>query len=247
MTDVFRSTEQVAMPWGTMAYGRRQGNGPTLVLLHGGGCDPTDWQGVAERLPHDWDLVWMDFRGHGRSSVPPAFFVLDDLADDVIALVERLKVAPAVLAGHSLGGMVGKRITAKRADVVRGLVMVEGWTNLTAARHLQQTMYGDLPAEVAQAIRHRAERTFTAWPKGMHPAFWESLKTYDASDVMQHTDLPVLELYGDRGLPRPSRAALGVPDRPNIRVVWLPGAGHYLLHERADEIAAETVSWMESV
>ena len=48
----------------------------------------------------------MDFRGHGRSDVPGGPFTLAGLADDVLALVDRLELGGVVLVGHSLGGMV---------------------------------------------------------------------------------------------------------------------------------------------
>ena len=245
MNDAWRTTRRESFPWGVLAYGRRAGTGPTWVLLHGGGCQSADWERVARRLPSDWPLVCPDFRGHGASAIPAANFLLDDLADDVVELVERLGLGRVVLVGHSLGGMVAKQIASARPDVVAALVMVEGWTHLRGARHLRQTMFGALSDKEAQAIREQSDRTFSAWPQGMHPAFWQSLKDYDAGAFMAHAELPVLEFYGDRGEPRPSRDDLGVPDRPNIRLVWLAGAGHYLLHGRPESIADGIASWMD--
>ena len=164
MPDAWVAGERVAMPWGTLAYGRRPANGPMVVLLHGSGCDAADWAPVARRLPADWDVVCPDFRGHGRSSIPAEPFTLADLADDVVALIDRFGRHPVTWVGHSLGGMVAKHIAATRPDRVARLVSIEGWTRLAAARRLPGSMYGGLSAEVAQAIRDKAQRTTDAWP-----------------------------------------------------------------------------------
>ena len=244
MQNAWVTSRSEPFAWGTLAYGHRTGSGPTLVCLHGSGCDAADWESVIRRLPAELGVVCPEFRGHGRSSMPDAPFGIDDLAHDVVELVERLDPGRVVLVGHSLGGMVAKRVAAVRPDRVGAMVMIEGWTHLRAAGQLRHAMFGRLDDRVTRAICDKADATFAHWPPGMRPAFQESLSAFDASAFMARTALPVLELYGDRGTDRPARHALGVPDRPNLRLVWIADAGHYLLDECPAEIVAEIASWM---
>jgi hypothetical protein len=64
-------------------------------------------------------------------------------------------------------------------------------------------------------------------------------KRWNGAEVLQTTNLPVLELYGDRAKPRPSQDLLGIPQRENIEVVWFEGASHSLLFERPREVAEQ--------
>lgn len=61
------------MSWGEMAY-YDSGNLPSpLIFLHGTGCDASDWMPVIDGLPRNQRCIALDFRGHGQSTVKPAF------------------------------------------------------------------------------------------------------------------------------------------------------------------------------
>jgi len=115
--------------WGNTAYERREGDAPTLVFLHGTGCDSTDWHTVLRALPASIDTLTLDFRGHGESTVPDEDFEFSDLAADVNLTLEILHIERPIIVGHSLGGMVGIDLSTKRT--LAGLVLLEGWTSLS--------------------------------------------------------------------------------------------------------------------
>ena len=118
--------------WGQMAYADNGTAEFALLLLHGTGCDSADWEFTIRELPRDVRVVTLDFRGHGQSDVPTEAFELSDLADDVLLLVEHFQLRGVVLVGHSLGGMVAMEV-ARRSVPVAGLVLLEGWTRMSAA------------------------------------------------------------------------------------------------------------------
>jgi pimeloyl-ACP methyl ester carboxylesterase len=64
-------------------------------------------------------------------------------------------------------------------------------------------------------------------------------KQWDGAEILKSITRPVLELYGDRGKPRPAPELLGIPGRGNIELVWFAGASHSLLVERPREVAGE--------
>ena len=81
-------------------------DGPTLLLMHGLSGTGALWDGLREIVAHDWPGRWIipDMRGHGRSGHSP-FYGIALHAADMAALVgetDRL-----ILAGHSMGGLVG--------------------------------------------------------------------------------------------------------------------------------------------
>lgn len=236
---------RLALPWGEMAYGWRPGQGRPLVLLHGTGCAGADWAPVLEALP-ERACLWLDFRGHGQSAVPGGLFTLDDLAGDVLALLETLELRDVWLVGHSLGGMVALA-AAPRSRRVAGLALLEGWTRLDVVAQAYDAtthLYGQLPPEAVARIRAQYERTRSRFTAQQWEHFWRSVERADAWDYLQATSLPILEVYGAWGARPDAQARLAVPQRANIAWVWLRDAGHYLPHERPTEVAAICRNWL---
>jgi pimeloyl-ACP methyl ester carboxylesterase len=97
--------------------------GPPIVLLHGVGGSRSNWAFVAPELARTRRVLVVDLPGHGRSSALPAAPGLAPYADRVARLIEDEGLAPAVVVGHSLGGLVGIRLAGRRPELVRGLVL----------------------------------------------------------------------------------------------------------------------------
>ncbi len=139
------SIKTVTTDWGEMAYVDSDRSRLPLLFLHGTGCDLWDWMSVVEGLTPHLRYIALDFRGHGQSSVPLKPFTVADLADDVLFLTDYLQVQEMLLIGHSLGGMVAMEV-ARHSLRVAGLVLIEGWTSLSAAGEAFETgrFYGSL-------------------------------------------------------------------------------------------------------
>jgi pimeloyl-ACP methyl ester carboxylesterase len=98
------------------------GEGPDLLLLHGGGDNLETWQDFAPLLQRDFHLWAYDARGHGRCLAPDAASV-DAMVDDVIDIASRL--GRPLVVGHSMGG-VNALLAAGRTDRLRGVVALDG-------------------------------------------------------------------------------------------------------------------------
>lgn len=111
------------------------GDGPDLLLLHGGGDNLETWRDFAPLLRRDFHVWAYDARGHGRCLAPDVASV-DAMVEDVIDVAIRLD-RPLVV-GHSMGG-VNALLAAARSDRLRGVVALDGvprwWSqpNLTRA------------------------------------------------------------------------------------------------------------------
>ena len=104
-------------------------DGPTIVLLHGGGQTRHSWAGTWRLLVEAGWRAWsVDLRGHGDSAwSPEGDYSLDAYADDVTAISRSLP-QPPVLVGASLGGlssMIAVADAPVQADVARALVLVD--------------------------------------------------------------------------------------------------------------------------
>lgn len=237
----------MSMPWGTMAYTDSGDTGaglPTMLFLHGTGCDAGDWDAVIEALPPTVRKLTLEFRGHGRSSVPVGPFTFSDLADDVVQFIEAMKLRRVILVGHSLGGMVGMQVARQGNDTPRHgnvavLVLLEGWTRLGCMGKAFQgeRFYGHLDASAIEAITRKRDATMARFPAETWEHFWRSVREFDGSAFLSEARIPILEVYGGMGRVPGAEQELRVPDNLYIQTMWIPDAGHYLPIEKPFEVA----------
>jgi 3-oxoadipate enol-lactonase len=97
---------------------------PVVVLSNSLGSTLAMWDAVAPSLAEHFRVVRYDTRGHGESPVPPGPYSVDDLVDDLLALLDRLGVGRAHLVGLSLGGMTALRLAARNPERVDRLVVL---------------------------------------------------------------------------------------------------------------------------
>lgn len=97
---------------------------PAVLLLNSLGSTLAMWERQVPALAERFLVVRCDTRGHGESPVPSAPYVIDDLVDDAVALLDNLDVGPANVAGLSLGGMVAMRLAARNPDRVDRLALL---------------------------------------------------------------------------------------------------------------------------
>ncbi len=234
-------------PWGRLAYETCGETGPCLLFLHGTGCDNRDWDAMRAHLPEGGRrLVFLEFRGHGASSVSPAGFSLDDLADDALALLAHLGIPSAHLIGHSLGGMVALAAAREKPAAIRSLILLEGWTARRAWGALGPDRYfGRLPADVIAAIKAKSAATVARHAPEHWDAFCATAQAFDGTDVLASPPAPVYEVYGALGRQPDSEIRLLVPDHPRIAWRWLPDCGHYIPLEKPAETAALCQEWAD--
>ncbi|SOD98426.1 3-oxoadipate enol-lactonase [Blastococcus haudaquaticus] len=97
---------------------------PAVVLSNSLGATRAMWDAQVPALAERFRVITYDTRGHGESPVPDGPYALDDLVDDVVALLDRLGIERAHVAGLSLGGMTGMRLAAREPARVDRLVLL---------------------------------------------------------------------------------------------------------------------------
>lgn len=99
------------------------GPGPQMLLLPGITSPAVTWGFVAEELATRYDVHVLDIRGRGLSQGGDLDYTLDAMADDAIALAERMD-SPVVL-GHSMGARIAIRANARNAAPFGGYLLVD--------------------------------------------------------------------------------------------------------------------------
>ena len=103
------------------------GDGPGLLLVHGLGGAKEDFADHVPTLARDHTVVIFDHRGHGESDNPtdPAAYSFARLVTDTIAVADATGLDHFRLLGHSMGGMVARKIALHEASRVDALVMMD--------------------------------------------------------------------------------------------------------------------------
>ncbi len=105
----------------------RLGAGEPFIMVHGFTGAKEDFADHANRLAEHSEVILFDLRGHGDSAKPISaeHYSLDRLAADTLAVADALRFETFRLLGHSMGGMVARRIVLSQPDRVSALVLMD--------------------------------------------------------------------------------------------------------------------------
>jgi pimeloyl-ACP methyl ester carboxylesterase len=98
----------------------------TLVLLAGLGDTAHRYDPFASQLIKTYRVFGVTRRGFGVSSVPDGGYDSDRLGDDVLAVLDALKLPKPILVGHSFGGAELSSIGSRHPERVAGLIYLDG-------------------------------------------------------------------------------------------------------------------------
>ena len=100
---------------------------PGLLLVHGFGGAKEDFADHVDALAVDHRVVVFDHRGHGESDAPddPAAYSLDRLAADTVAVADAYDLRDLRLLGHSMGGMVTRRVVLAHPERASAWVFMD--------------------------------------------------------------------------------------------------------------------------
>lgn len=116
---VDRDVRLEVLDWGGPSTGR------TLVLVPGLGNTAHIFDVLATKLTARYHVIGVTRRGFGDSSAPTSGYGADRLGDDVLAVLDALKIGKPVLAGHSLGGEELSSIGSRYPERVAGLIYLD--------------------------------------------------------------------------------------------------------------------------
>jgi pimeloyl-ACP methyl ester carboxylesterase len=156
------------------------GSGRPILLLHGlMGRASTWWRHACWLADHGRVIGW-DARGHGDSvAATPGPWPTERFVADAVEVIERLDLGPAVLVGHSMGGLHAWQTAAARPDLVAGLVvedMAPDHRGRTAAPWV--SWFAAMPPTFGSIAEVRAA---FGWP-------WPSVGDYYAECVREGPD-----------------------------------------------------------
>ena len=233
---------------------------PWIFFLHGAGSSHLAWVLQTRAMAYDgWNVAAPDLPGHFLTEGEP----LDSIAAHarfVLHLMDALDASKAVLAGHSMGGLIALEVARLAPQRVAGLVFIATAASIPVNPALIETARRDEEAAFAAmtswGIGPQAHINENTWPGGGHVGFGlDSMRlnrpgalAVDLAacneygrgmEVASGVSVPALGIFGeaDRMTPRRNGLALAAAIS-DCRTVELKGCGHTIPTERPREVNA---------
>jgi 3-oxoadipate enol-lactonase len=112
------------------------GDGPPVVLLHGLGGDISFWDAEVTAWSQDHRLVLVDLRGVGGTVSTPDSLSIEELADDVVAVMDDSHVTITAVVGFSMGGLVAQSLALRHAQRISRLVLASTYARMSVQARL---------------------------------------------------------------------------------------------------------------
>src|ERR671914_249681 len=113
----------VKLPTGVDLYYESHGQGEPLILVPSTAFSGEVWKPSQMPLAKSLNLIFHDPRGCGRSVAAQAVYTIEQMAADIVALMDHLKMPAAHLLGHSMGGRIALCLTQNFPGRVKSLIM----------------------------------------------------------------------------------------------------------------------------
>jgi len=231
---------------------------PVLVLSGSLGTTAAMWDDLVPGLANRYRVLRYDHRGHGGSEAPPGPYSIEEMAADVLALLDLHQVSKASFCGLSIGGMVGLSLAAGAPERVERLALLctsahlgvaDAWDERIAA--VEREGVGSIADAVVgrwftEAFAAREPRAVARWreelaatPAGGYAACCAAIRDFDARERLAGITAPTLVLTAlqDRAIPVDHQAALAA-SIGGARMTVLDGAAHLAPVERPGPVAA---------
>jgi pimeloyl-ACP methyl ester carboxylesterase len=227
----------------------RRGDGPPLVLLHGGMSDRREWSRQLEGLSDRFTVVAWDAPGCGASSDPPETLRMADYADTLAGLIEALGLERPHVIGLSWGSTLALELYRRRPEIPRSLVLTAAYAGWAGSLPPEEV------AERLERLLEQVERPAREWAReyvptllterapaemaaeleaimagsraaGLRPML-RAMAGADLREVLPTISVPTLLLYGDEDARSPRDDAERMHAAiPGSTLVVLPEVGH---------------------
>jgi 3-oxoadipate enol-lactonase len=232
-----------------------------VILIHSLAMDRSFWRPVAERLVSSASVLIHDCRGHGASDKPPGEVAVEQHADDVAGLLDRLGWPSALVAGASMGGCIALAVAIRHRERVAalGLVDTTAWYGPDAPNSWEQRANAALASGLSSLTDFQVTRWFGDKFRADHPqvvkdcvdtflrndvaAYAQTCRMLGACDLrtgLASIKAPTAIVVGEEDYATPPLMAQAMHNAiAGSTLTVLPGARHLTPLERPEEVTAE--------
>jgi len=240
--------EQYAEVNGLRMYYEIHGAGKPLVLLHGA----FGYAAVYPTLAKNRQVIAVELQGHGHTADIDRPLTIENMADDVAALLKHLKIERADIFGYSMGGNVALGVAIRHPGLV-GKVAINGshYSKMEDAYEpatFQQ--FKSIPADFAPSVLKGPYDKVAPDPK-QWPALVAKIKKMGlesrgfAREDLKSIKAPFLITLGDRDGVRMEHAVEMFRLIPNAQLAVFPGGDHFLIWTSPETVLAPVAAFLD--
>ncbi|MBT2418965.1 alpha/beta fold hydrolase [Streptomyces sp. ISL-22] len=247
---------QLEVDGATLTYddeGPRDGDAVPLVFVHGWTANRHRWDHQTAHFAGKRRVVRLDLRGHGESSGAGARMI-DDLAKDVLVLLDHLEIERFVVVGHSMGGMIAQTIALSHPERVERMVLVNSIGRMAYSRGRALLMAASTLAPFKLFVAANIQRAFApgypreeireyirasaATPREVVMTLYGAMRAFDVLDRVGDIHTPTLMVHGYHDIQLPVSQMLRMAKAYPDAVIRILDAGHELPVEKPAELTA---------
>jgi 3-oxoadipate enol-lactonase len=243
-----------------------EGGGPWLTFIHQLGGDLSVWDQLAGYFRDDYTVLGYDVRGHGKTSVSDRPFSVNDLSDDLAALLDALGAPTTHLVGMSMGGMIAQQFALDHPARVDTLTLADStggtppegravWEQRAhTARSdglaalvpttLNRWLTPDFQAAHPEAVEQIREVLAQTLPEGYAMAC-EALRDFDVRSKLGDIRCPTLTVAGRHDAGTPPATTRAIADAIEGAQFELLDAAHLAPIEQSHRFAALLETFLE--
>lgn len=232
-----------------------QGSGPWVTLSHSLACSLEMWDPQMPALASAYTVLRYDTRGHGGSGAPGGAYSFEQLAGDVIGLLDALGVERTHFVGLSMGGMIGQHVALRAPERLISLTLADTTSRYPAdalpvwEERIRLVEAKGMEAVVAGTLErwftgpYRAERTtevarvgelIRRTPVAGYVGCSRAIPTIDITHRLGAVRIPTLVIVGEQDPGTPVSMAREIAGAiPGARLEILPDAAHLANIEQA--------------
>lgn len=214
---------------GLNMYYEMHGDGPPLLLLHGGsGSIPEKW--IPLFTPH-YLVIAPEQMGHGRTSdLVDRQFHYHDMAEDTVELMRQLEIESAVVIGYSDGGIIGLDMAIHHPGTVTRLAVTGAnarFDGYTAENQEWVRTFDPRSEPVSESYVRLSPDGPEHWPvfQKRLKLMWSAEPSF-TDEALRRIVAPTLLVIGDRDIVTPEHAVEMLRAIPAGRLCVVPNAGH---------------------
>jgi len=261
---------------GTSLYYNDIGNAESLpmVLVHGFPFSSGMWKGQTQMLQdnkRNLRIITYDLRGHGQSDIGDGQYSIEMFVDDLIALLDYLKITKTILCGFSMGGYIALRAIERNPDRFNALVLCDTMSaadsneakirransiklvkNEGVGRYAEgflKVVFAPRTFDTNPGIIDEIRRTILSNSAlGICGSLLAMAGRTDTTEALSKINVPTLILMGEHDAVIPRSAAKDMQDTlPNSRLNIINNAGHMSNLENPDAFNEHLVRFLVDI
>jgi pimeloyl-[acyl-carrier protein] methyl ester esterase len=251
-------------------------NRPALVFVHGFSGSSSAWFGYETELGQDYNLVFFDWRGHGKSkkSRNCRDYAIEKISQDLLDLLDKLQISEVIIISHSYGSLIALGFFSKRPPAVRGFAFLSPDNRVGEPLWIKigEFLLSNIPSIFFRPFDRDcgAHLDYSRLPTGdwsfkriladignttfrVYCYYFKRINEFNVEKILANINAPVLIIHGAKDTIFPAKNSVFMAKKiKNARLEILPGANHILVLNNVPEIIKEVGDfsrkvWLEQI